>query len=331
MAVGLISSIPDKRVPSPSGKRSRFHESERRGEQGGDDLAIAVPDRTGGEPHQGPKPDAPLTRLRRAAIGGVHLVVIAAIVGLFVWCAVKAVGALPGSEKAEAIVTLVASSLVELHSPADGVFEAAQPLLVGSHVERGQLLGTVRPRQLQESLDEARGRLEALQRQKLLLDPQGMEFEDPASGLDQRREFRQVALQLIATENELSRLRQIEQDSQIRSPVNGQIHYGLSGSRAVKATDTVAHIWPDSGDLLVEVKAPLKVIHRLIQSNRVEAVFPTAGGKVEVTARPVPGSLRTVVEQWGPQKATELWGVLQCTAVSIPGSVRTPGLIGRLR
>ncbi len=324
MAIGLVGTFPDKNVRFPNGELNRSNELGRLGEQPGGDLPVALPKQNKGVSDKGRKADAPLTQLRKAVIGCVHLFVMAAIIGLFVWCTMKAVGAVPWGAKSKAELTLVARDLTGVPAPADGMLNVPNPFPPGSSLTKGQVLAWLTVPGLKEKIEETQRALVSLQRQKLLLDPQG-------SGLDQGQEFRQIAGQIRAANDKLRRLRQIEQDACIRAPLSGQLPYGLSGSKAVQAGDTIVDIWPENGDLVVEVKAPQKVIHELIQSDCVEAVFSTAGGKVYVTARPIPDSVRPLTEEAGPQKQKEIWGVLQCTIVSIPVSVRTPGLIGRLQ
>ncbi|MFV1981448.1 MAG: hypothetical protein ACC655_09865, partial [Rhodothermia bacterium] len=148
---------------------------------------------------------------------------------------------------------------------------------------------------------------------------------------EERREFRQVFLEMIVVESELDRLCRLDRETHVVSPVSGRIHFGISASQSVRTNDTVAHIWPDDGELLVEVSGPLAVVHQLIRANRVEAIFPTADGNMEVIGRPLPSSLRTHLEEVGPRNEREIWGFLQCRAVSIPQSLRVPGLIGKLQ
>ena len=70
--------------------------------------------------------------------------------------------------------------------------------------------------------------------------------------------------------------------------------------------------------------------HELMRENHVEARFPTAHGTVEVTSRPIPGSLRVSPPQKGAGTRKELWGFLQCRPLTIPEPIARPGSIGTL-
>lgn len=272
-----------------------------------------------------PKPDAPLTRVRRALLGLINLAILLGIAALVVW------KVWPENPRRRALAMIVASSLVEVRSPTEGEFVAVKPLPNGACVKKGQVLGSVRAPRVVSSIEASQHMLDALQQRKLLLDQRGTEFENLASRRDEEQEFRQISIDVTATENELKRLRRVEYETRITAPVDGKIHYGLDGSKAVRTSDTIAYIWPEGGDLLLEVKAPLSVIHGLIQADRVDAVFPTVGGNVAVTAKPIAGSLRTYTQESAPRREDEYWGSLQCTVESVPEVVRIPGLLGGLQ
>jgi biotin carboxyl carrier protein len=276
--------------------------------------------------HQSPKPDAPLRSVGRTAIRLVHAVVLCGIVGLLIWQVVAFL-----SRSKDALATIVAAPLHEVRSPVDGVFVANGHMPNGTHVRKGQVLGWIRSPQLEADIQALRRKLDTLKRRNLLLEQRASESYDPLFRTGSGRESRQVVADIAAAESELGRLLRVQRQLRVVSPVTGQIsNGGFSGSKAVETNDTVAYVWPDGGDLLVEVKAPLKAIHELIQANRVEARFSTVGGQAAVTARPIAGSLRVFTLDRGAAKKKELWGILQCQPTSIPANVAYPGPIGVL-
>jgi len=280
------------------------------------------------KPAKSPKADAPLRRVGRVTIASAHAAVLIGIVGLLLWYLITLPSIL--SDRQDAVVTIVAESLYEIRAPYEGEFWASEHMPNGTPVAAGAFLGEIRCEQLDADIRAAERTLQAVQQRKLLLQRRGVELAHPLGRPQSDQEFRQCVTQIVAVESELERLRQTRQKLRICSPIGGKIHDGFSGSKAVKSNDTVAYVWPDEGALLVEVKAPLKVIHELIREGRVEASFSTAGGEVPVAAEPINGALRVITLERGAGKKKELWGVLQCRPLSIPDSVAYPGPIGVL-
>ncbi len=276
--------------------------------------------------HVSPKPDAPFRSAGRLVIALTHATVLCGIVGLVLWQVISFT-----SRSQDAFATIVAAPLYEVRSPVDGVFVASGHMPNGTHVSKGQLLGQIRSPQLDADIQTTGRRLDGLKQRKLLLEQRGSASPHPLARPESDREFRQCAAEIMAIEAELDRLLGLQRKLRVVSPVSGQIsNGGFSGSKAVETNDTMAFVWPDDGDLLVEVRAPLKAIHRLIQANQVEAQFSTAGGQALVTAQPIAGSLRVFTLERGAAKKQELWGILQCRPLSIPESVAYPGPIGVL-
>ena len=273
-----------------------------------------------------PRPDAPLRSVGRFVTALLHAGVLLGIVSLLLWYVMQ----IPGLTRRQAVVSVVARSHVELRSPTEGVFVAVNDLLAGTRVKKGHVLGHVRAPQLAARIDATERRLYALRCRKLLLEKPEDELDQPRSEFDLGQERRECVEKIVAAESELDRLRRIKRDLRIVSTVSGRIQYGVSGSAAVTTNETVVHVWPEGGDLVVEVRAPLKVIHELLRENHVVAQFPTAHGVLPVTSRPIPGSLRVSALEHGTGREKELWGFLQCRPVSIPEPVAHPGAIGTL-
>jgi len=303
------------------------HEGDLRIDRQGAARSAANTSEESGRPgRRSPKPDAPLRSAGRTVIGLTHAVVLCGIVGLLVWQVIAF-----ASRSKDAFATIVAAPLHEVRSPVDGLFVAHKHMPNGTHVTKGQFLGWIRSPQLDADIQRTQRKLDVLKRRKLLLEQRGSESHHPLARPESDREFRQCAAEIVAMESDLGRLLRMKRKLRAVSPVTGQIsNGGFSGSKAVKTNDTVAFVWPDNGELLVEVKAPLKAIHRLIQADHVEARFSTVGGQASVTARPIAGSLRVFTLDRGAAKKKELWGTLQCRPISIPDSVAYPGPIGVL-
>ncbi len=332
MAIGLIGSFPGRRVQRPNGKLGRLAETGGTVKQGEGALGISAPRHANGsqespkEVHESPKPDTPFRFVGRLVIAFTHAVVLLGIVGLLLWQVMAF-----ASRSKDAYAQIVAAPLFEVRSPVDGVFVADQHMPNGTQLSKGQFLGWIRSPQLDAAIRTTQRKLDALKERELLLEQRGSEFHHPLSRPNSDREFRECAAEIVEVQSDLDRLLRSKRACRVVSPVNGQIsNGGFSGSKAVETNDTVAYVWPDNGDLLVEVKAPLKAVHRLIQTDQVEAEFSTVGGQASVTARPIAGSLRVFTLDRGAGKKKELWGILQCQPTSIPESVAYPGPIGVL-
>ncbi len=253
-----------------------------------------------------------------------HAAVLFGIVGLVLWQVISF-----ASRSKDAFAQIVAAPLHEIRAACDGVFVAVGHMPNGTRVVKGQLLGEIQSPQLDAEIQATGRKLDALKRRKLLLEQSGDKFRH--SVYTPGREFRECAAEIDAAQSDLDRMLRIRRKLRVVSPVDGQIsNGGFSGSKAVETNDTVAYVWPDNGDLLVEVKAPLKAVHRLIQADQVDARFSTVGGQVSVTARPIKGSLQVFTQDRGAGKKKELWGSIQCLPDCIPESVAYPGPLGTL-
>jgi hypothetical protein len=275
-----------------------------------------------------PKPDAPLTRLWRLVL---ELGSAAMMVGIgLLLLAYLMPGLLPRNRAEECEVLVVAQTLLELTAPADGWCEPVTPLQHGERITKGQPLIRFESPELLAQLAAKKRRLDKLLERKLLLDEIAGEFDPASSSYESQREFRQVILDIADTKSDVERLEEILSKNVISSPTDGRIHFGLAASQAVKAHDPIAHIFPDSGVLLLEVKGPLTLIKQLLARNQVKAVIQTANDKVSVVARPNAATLRTFSQSEKNGKALELCGVVQCSLESTSGIVLTPGIHGVL-
>jgi hypothetical protein len=106
---------------------------------------------------------------------------------------------------------------------------------------------------------------------------------------------------------------------------------GLSGGKAVKANETLAYVWPEGGELRIQVEAPMTTIQKLLRRNEVTCRFSTGGEEVSVSAKPIPKSLRLKMAGLSEERlGGELFGFIECMPSSMPAEIRSPGLIGRL-
>ncbi len=241
-------------------------------------------------------------------------------------------GLIPPSREG-AVARTVGAPLVQVSAPSDGLFVALKPLPNGTPIDPGQQLGHMTQTPDVERLAAARAERQ-FQRERLLrLD----DHRDRADGFDLsaaptlEKEAREVALQILTLTHEIDRLQTLQRKLTICSHVAGRIHFGLGASQAVKAHQPIAFIWPESGELLIEVEAEMRVIHELINANRVEAVFATPAGDEVILALPLPASVKPFTPADERRARKQPWGVLQCTTVTVPEAVRLPGLIGKLR
>lgn len=278
-----------------------------------------------------PVPDAPYGKVGRRTTVAMHATALIFVAGFVLWfIAIAPIREAINAPKKQTTVRIVGSSLEEIRAVTAGTFVAKEPLKGGATVKQGQVLGRLEARQLALDLQAQERMRMALYRRKLILEGDQLDDEDIQQRQELEREFREVALRIEELQSLLEHNRQLHKELIVHSPCDGRIQFGVSKSKAVKAHDTLAFIWPDDGALLVEVEGPIDVIHSLIRAGHVDAKFSTPDGQVAVTAEPIRQTLRTFRHAHNSAKA-ELWGFVQCTPVSIPDGVRFPGPIGKLK
>lgn len=276
-----------------------------------------------GLPAQAPKPprraDAPLTKLGRLVIAGVHAAVL---IGLLVFITSQFARAWT-APKRQAVVTVVTPSAREVPSPADGVFHADGPLYKGTPVREGEPLGTVESPVLATRVQALDEQLEVLMHRRLLLGGR-KESADQA-----KLELREVCQRIVAIQGELAVLKATQQQMRITSPVSGRIAHSLSGSQSVRQHETVATVWTEADDLVVEVRAPVALIRRLIRKGRFPVTFHSDHDQYQVVVAPMPDTL-TPDDSRVNDGVDERWAVVQCRPDDLPQAVAFPGAIGRL-
>lgn len=263
------------------------------------------------------KADAPLSKLGRMFTAGVHLAVL---IGLVVFV-VSQLALAFSADKREAIVTIVASNLSQVTVPMDGVFTAIRHMPKGTRVSQGEVLGHISSVSYDAEIENAQLELNGLRQQRLTL--RGVRSNTP------NRELASVSQKISFLKSKLNSLRQSSQNMCIISPVDGTIEQGFSGSQSVHRNDTVVKVWEATDELLVEVKAPLNEIQRLLKKGIVTAHFTTPeGSAVVVSATPIQDSLKHIEKD--AEGHAEIWGSIQCRTNSLPSEVAAPGFMGRL-
>jgi multidrug resistance efflux pump len=280
-------------------------------------------------PDAAPKPIH--TRLRIAAHLLILLSVVCFVIYYCVWMPVRGVFA---TSYESATVTSVAYPLTEVRAPqVSGVFHAARPLPNGARVARGQVLGHIESPELLTQIQQTALELQTLQTRQLQLEEQGRgaaAATAPSDRWESEHESRDLAAHIIGASQRLAQLESVRQKLTIVAPVDGLLQFGLAGTQTVTPYQAIASLYPQGADLLLEVTAPLDVINALEREGAVAARFTTAAGAVDVSARPLHSATRAFTKVV-PGKPDETWGVLQCMPDNMPSTVRTPGLIGKLR
>ena len=260
------------------------------------------------------KPDAPLTKVSRMLTAGIHASVL---IGIVVFVILQLSMAATADRRAS-IVKVVASGNKPVSAPFDGVFHAAENLPKGTRVQKGQFLGTVESVAREDEINALRQEVSDLRKQRLML--RSVETNSEA--------YRDVSQKLRLAKVKLETLMVAGQRQEIYSPVDGIIELGLSGSQPVKQNDSIAQIWEAGGELLIEVEGPIDVLNQVLRKQAVAAKFDTDQGSIDVAAKPIEGSLKSIEKQDG--QGTEIWGVVQCRPTSIPASLAAPGALGHL-
>jgi hypothetical protein len=278
------------------------------------------------------KPDAAPKKAHHVLRAFAHAVILLSVVTfVFYYCVyLPLIGATKPYQLAR--VTTVANPLTDVRSPpgVTGVFVAATALPIGAQVSKGQVLGRILAPALDAEIDKQTDNLTRMQQQHLSIQLQKRALVG-ASVWQAEQEERDLALKVATAEKELSQLRAKRRQLVIRAPADGRLQFGLSGTKAVKEYDSVVTMYPEGADLLVEVTGPLDVINNIERQDRIVAQFQMKNGTVEVQAMPIASSVRsfTKVIQGGAKEET--WGSVQCKPVSMPESIRLPGMIGTLR
>lgn len=275
------------------------------------------------------RPDAAPRRvdhvLRAAAHAAVLLATVAFVLVYCVWMPARAQFA-PRFELASVIV--IANPLLELRAPdVTGVFRAVRPLPPGARVQKGELLGVIEVPQL--DVDEQRVSLElrSLQARQLRLDQRAAFGEMTAQ---EAREALDLAGRVEAVAQTLAHLHSVRSQLRVCAPAAGIVQQGLAATVGVVPHHAIASLYPDGGELLVEVSGPMEVLNALQRAGHVNAVFSGPDGEAEVAAIPVLSSVRHFTKSVDGRRE-ETWGTVQCVPEFVPAGLRSPGCIGKLR
>ncbi len=279
------------------------------------------------------KSDARLTASRRLTTIFVHGTLLVSILAFIFYYVMGPWLGLLGLEWSAAKVTILAQSTLEVSAPVDGQFVASKVLTNGARVAKGDLLGHMQNTQTDEKLDAARQALRSMRERLLILDDHRSRIEgtEPQQAAALVREIGESTFKVQELNSDIERLTKLQDRLVLYSAVSGIVMPPAVSNISVRANQSVARIWPDDGDLLIEVEAPAEIINQLIKANRVEARFLTSGDNVTIHAIPVGASVKHFMVEASASKRQEIWGQLQCTPLHIPESIRHPGLIGRLR
>ena len=128
---------------------------------------------------------------------------------------------------------------------------------------------------------------------------------------------------------QLQELEATSQQMRVVSPVDGRIQQTLSGQRVVEKNEEIGFVWPQADPLIVQVSAPLPLIHSLLKRGEISGRFTTVEGTAVVTAEPIPNSLETYMHEAEGRRG-EVWGQIQCRPRHLPETVAIPGAIGTL-
>ena len=225
-------------------------------------------------------------------------------------------------------VMIVGGSLCDVRAPAaSGVFRAAAPLSHGARVRKGDVLGRIDSPELDRAIERTSQELRALESRRLRLDRRSA-MEDQWA--QEAQEARDLAGRVEAVAQTLAHLHAVRSQLSVRAPCGGLVQQGVPATASVAPNQFIVSIYPDGGQLLVEVTGPLDVITSLRREDRVTAAFATANGNVELLARPSRGAIRSFRRGVSPDRE-ETWATLQCLPTAVPAALRSPGLIGELR
>jgi multidrug efflux pump subunit AcrA (membrane-fusion protein) len=194
-------------------------------------------------------------------------------------------------------------------------------------VETGELLGTIESPELDHEIARTSLELRVLESRRLRLDADAGTREESAQ---EAQEGRDLAGRVEVVAQSLARLHAVRSQLAVYAPCAGQVQKELPATTVVAPRQLLVSLYPDGGELLAEVSGPVEVITRLQRADVVAATFTTAGGDVELFARPVAGSVHHFRKSLGGGHE-ETWATVQCQPEFVPPALQTTGLIGELR
>jgi hypothetical protein len=264
-----------------------------------------------------------LRAVARLLIGGLHLAVL---VGILALCVSYGLTTLKSSKKL-AVAKVVAPQMRIVAAPSDGQFQAARPFSKGEWVRAGEVLGVIQTRDIRDQLTAKCKRWRDLQREILLA---AQASRDSASSADEQY-LRQLRLDANATQAEVTRLEELQRDLIVKSPIEGRIWFGLSGSKEVRKYEEITPIWPSGGGLRIEIEAPREHIDEILRAGVVECRFPTPDGDVVTVARPVPATRQPLLAESNEHGSERrFFGRIECIPDTAAAQALLPGWIGSL-
>jgi len=274
------------------------------------------------------RPDAAPKKLDTALRVAVHATILASVVAFVVYyCVWSPVRGQMMTQREAATATVVAYPLYAVRTPnVSGVFIAEKALANGAYVKKGQLLGKISSPALDGQIEQKALELQILQARQL----QPRQSSDALTAWQSDQESRELTLRVAIASKALEQHNSTKKQLIVRAPCDGFIQYGLAGSQAVQPHQALVSLYPQRTELMIEITAPIEVINDLEGQNRVVTEFSTAGGKVKVECKPIQASTRSFIKTIDG-KREETWGVLQCAPGSMPLTLRSPGLIGKLQ
>ena len=273
-----------------------------------------------------PKSDAPFHSVARLLIGGVHFAVLAGIVTLLV-CHVMAS---MRSSKRMAVVKVFAPDMQTVFAPSSGQFQAARRFSMGEWVPAGEILGKIETREIRDQLRSAKRRLIELQRE-MLLATQAARTSTSVSSEGHDQHIRHLRLEANTVQADIERLGELEEELYVRSPIDGRIWFGLSGSKEVSRHEDITPIWPSGSDLRIEIEAPQKYIDEILREGTVECRFATPNGERVVRATPIPATHQMVLSENEVNRSDkQVLGRIECIPQSNSSHQLLPGWIGTL-
>jgi hypothetical protein len=256
-------------------------------------------------------------------IGGVHFAVLVGIVALLVCYGMAALRSRDG----RAVASVLAKNMERVGAPNGGQFRATRPFSQGDWVQAGEVLGVIETPDIGEQLDSERRKLGSIQRAILM----AAEAERTSSAHAHPQDLRQLHLDASIVQSEIAKLTRLQEDLVIRSPIDGRIWFGLSGSKKVSQHEVVAEIWPTDGELKIEVEAPIEQIDAFLREGMVKCRFMTPTGEVVVSARPIPTTRQMVLAENGKNRSEkQVLGKIECIPDADATQSIEPGWHGSL-
>ena len=274
------------------------------------------------------RPDAAPRKLDTALRVAVHATILLLVVAFVVYyCVWSPVRGQMMTQREAAIATVVAYPLYAVRTPdVSGVFVAEKSLANGAYVKKDQLLGKISSPALAAQIEQKALELQFLQAREL----QPRQSSDALTTWHSDQEARELTLRVAIAAKALEQLNATKKQLIVRAPCDGFVQFGLAGSQAVQPHQALVSLYPQRSELMIEITAPIEVINDLEGQNRVVTRFSTASGKVNVECKPIQTSTRSFIKTVDG-KREQTWGVLQCAPGSMPLTLRSPGLIGKLQ